>query len=60
MDESHADHLLSDLLERGLVPADRVAEVERLRDSGEVWSALEYAMNGESGDEWTGTAAGVA
>lgn len=52
MDESHAECLLDELLDRGMVPDDRVAGVERLRDAGEVWQALEYAMNGEISERW--------
>ncbi|MFC6785742.1 hypothetical protein ACFQFH_07465 [Halobaculum halobium] len=52
MDETHAECLLAELLDRGLVPDDRVGGVRRLRDAGEVWQALEYAMNGEVSERW--------
>ena len=52
MDETHAERLLDELLDRGLVPGERTEEVQRIRDTGEVWRALEYAMNGEISERW--------
>jgi len=52
MDETHAKCLLDELLDRGMVPDDRVDGVERFRDAGDVWQALEYAMNGEISERW--------
>ncbi|MXR42331.1 hypothetical protein GRX01_13410 [Halobaculum sp. WSA2] len=52
MDETHAERLLEELLDRGLVPDERIEEVERLRDAGEIWVALEYALKGEISDPW--------
>lgn len=52
MDETHAECLLGELLDRGLVPDGRIDGVERLQDAGEVWQALNYAMNGEIGERW--------
>ncbi|QZX99056.1 hypothetical protein [Halobaculum rubrum] len=52
MEETHAERLLDELLDRGLVPGERIEEVQRIRESGEIWGALEYAMNGEISERW--------
>ncbi|WP_348609528.1 hypothetical protein [Halobaculum rarum] len=59
MDGTHAERLLDELLGRGLVADERIEEMQRIRDSGEVWGALEYAMNGEISERW-GSEAEVA